>query len=107
MANVARVMESSKSLSGLMKWLAKDPWRDGFLDVLDRHIGKALDEQDIPDFDELGGLIDLHWAMTVFAMKRPELCGEGPRCAIERHSEVLNWLARISSRDNIGSAGYG
>ncbi len=66
MANVARVMESSKSLSGLMKWLAKDPWRGGFLDVLDRHIGKVLDEQDIPDFDELGGLIDLHWAMTLW-----------------------------------------
>jgi len=66
MANVARVMESSKSLSGLMKWLAKDPWQGGFLDVLDRHIGKALDEHDIPDFDELGGLIDLHWAMTLW-----------------------------------------
>ena len=51
MANVARVMESSKSLSGLMKWLAKGPWRGGFLDVLDRHIGKVLDEQDIPDLD--------------------------------------------------------
>ncbi len=66
MANVARVMESYKSLSGLMKWLAMDPWRGGFLDVLDRHIGKVLDEQDIPDFDELGGLIDLHWAMTLW-----------------------------------------
>ena len=66
MANVARVMGSSKSLSGLMKWLAKDPWRGGFLDVLDRHIGNVLDEQDIPDFDELGGLIDLHWAMTLW-----------------------------------------
>ena len=26
----------------------------------------------------------------VFAMKRPELYGEGPRCAIKRHSDVLN-----------------
>ncbi len=59
-------MPSSNSLSGLMKWLAKDPWRGCFLDVLDRHIGKVLDEQDIPDFDELGGLIDLHWAMTLW-----------------------------------------
>jgi len=59
-------MASSDSLSGLMKWLAKDPWRDAFLDVLDRHIGMVLDEQDIPDFDELGGLIDPHWAMTLW-----------------------------------------
>ena len=66
MANGARGMASSDSLSGLMKWLAKDPWRDGFLDVLDRHIGRVLDEQEIPDFDELGGLIGPDWAMTLW-----------------------------------------
>ena len=66
MANGARGMASSDSLSGLMKWLAKDPWRGGFLDVLDRHIGRVLDEQEIPDFDELGGLIGPEWAMTLW-----------------------------------------
>lgn len=66
MANGARGMASSDSLSGLMKWLAKDPWRGGFLDVLDRHIGRVLDEQEIPDFDELGGLIGPDWAMTLW-----------------------------------------
>jgi hypothetical protein len=59
-------MPSSDSLSGLIKWLAKDPWRGGFLDVLDRHIGRVLDEQGIPDFDELGGLIGSDWAMTLW-----------------------------------------
>ncbi len=59
-------MPSSHSLSGLMKWLARDPWRDAFLNVLDRHIGRILDEHDIPNFDELGGLIDPHWAMTLW-----------------------------------------
>ena len=59
-------MPSSASLSGLMKWLAKDPWRSAFLEVLDRHIGRVLDEHGIPAFDELGGLIDLDWAMTLW-----------------------------------------
>lgn len=59
-------MPASNSLSGLMKWLAKDPWRDAFLDVLDHHTGRALDEQDISDFDELGGLIGPDWTMTLW-----------------------------------------
>ncbi len=103
MANVARVMESSKSLSGLMKWLAKDPWRGGFLDVLDRHIGKVLDEQDIPDFDELGGLIDLHWAMTLWG------------CAFEdfltKHVDgagniVDDYLKRRGRKESAGNKAY-
>ncbi len=65
-ANGIRTMPSSDSLSGLMKWLAKEPWRGAFLDVLDRHVGRALDEHDISDFDELGGLIGLDWAMTLW-----------------------------------------
>ncbi|MHA1560397.1 MAG: hypothetical protein ACTSWI_06985 [Alphaproteobacteria bacterium] len=59
-------MPSSHSLSGLMKWLAGDAWRQAFLNVLDRHIGRVLDEHDIPNFDELGDLIDPHWAMTLW-----------------------------------------
>ena len=59
-------MPSSHSFSGLMKWLAGDAWRQAFLNVLDRHIGSVLDEHDIPNFDELGGLIDPHWAMTLW-----------------------------------------
>ena len=59
-------MPSSHSLSGLMKWLAGDAWRHAFSNVLDRHIGGVLDQYDIPNFDELGGLIDPHWAMTLW-----------------------------------------
>ena len=59
-------MSSSHSLSGLMKWLASDPWRDAFLNVLDRHTGSVLEEYDFSNFDELGGLIDSHWAMTLW-----------------------------------------
>ncbi len=59
-------MSSSDSVSGPMKWVVKDPWRDAFLDLLDHHIGRVLDEHDIHDFDELGGLIGPDWAMTLW-----------------------------------------
>ena len=59
-------MPSSHSLSGLVKWLAKDPWRDAFSNVLDLHIGRVIGEYDIANFDELGGVIDAHWAMTLW-----------------------------------------
>ena len=65
-ANGICTMPSSDSLSGLMKWVTKDPWRDAFLEVLDHHIGRVLDEHDISDFDELGGLIGPDWAMTLW-----------------------------------------
>lgn len=31
-------MASARSLSGLMKWLARDEWRDAFEDILERHL---------------------------------------------------------------------
>ena len=42
------------------------PWHDAFLEVLDQHFGRALDEQGIPEFDQLGGLIDAHLTMTLW-----------------------------------------
>ena len=59
-------MASSTSVSGLIKWLAKDPWRDAFLGVLDEHVGSILDDHGLSQFDDLAGLIDVHWTMTVW-----------------------------------------
>ena len=59
-------MVSANSVSGLIKWLAKDPWRDAFLGVLDEHVGPILDDCGLSEFDELAGLIDVHWTMTVW-----------------------------------------
>ena len=59
-------MVTSTSVSGLIKWLAKDPWRDAFLEVLDEHVGSVLDDYGLSEFDDLAGLIDAHWTMTVW-----------------------------------------
>lgn len=57
---------ASTSVSGLMKWLARDPWREAFLDVLDEHVGEVLEIYDLDKFDDLASLIDAHWTMTVW-----------------------------------------
>ncbi len=59
-------MPSAHSLNGLMKWLAKEPWRTVFEEFLDDHVNSVLDEHGLQSFDELGGLIDAHWAMTLW-----------------------------------------
>lgn len=49
-------MRSSHSLSGLMKWLRRDPWREAFEEVLERHLSRACDQADI-EIDDLATLI--------------------------------------------------
>lgn len=59
-------MRSAHSLAGLMKWLAREPWRDAFAELLEHHVTSVLDEYELENFDELAGLIDPHWLMTLW-----------------------------------------
>ena len=59
-------MPSSHALAGLMKWLARDPWREAFADVVEQHIGRAAGHSDIADLEELGDLVGDHWATTLW-----------------------------------------
>ena len=58
-------MPSSDSLSGLMKWLRREPWGDAFGELLKRHLGPACDKADVP-LEELGDVIGDHWMMTLW-----------------------------------------
>ena len=58
-------MPSSDTLSGLIKWLRREPWADAFGELLERHLGPACDKADVP-LDELGDVIGEHWAMTLW-----------------------------------------
>jgi hypothetical protein len=64
--SVEFAMPSAQSLNGLIKWLSKEPWRSAFEERLELHAGRVLYDYDIESFDELGGLIGAHWAMTVW-----------------------------------------
>lgn len=57
---------AATSVSGLIKWLSREPWREAFLDVLDEHFGEVLAAYDLEEFDELSSLIDVQWTMTLW-----------------------------------------
>ena len=58
-------MPSSTSLSGLMKWLRRDPWSGAFKDVLEHHLGPACTKAGI-EIGELGDIIGNDWAATLW-----------------------------------------
>ena len=49
-------MPSSHSVAGLMKWLRREEWREGFESLLKLHVGAACDQVDI-ETDDLVSLI--------------------------------------------------
>ena len=58
-------MPSSTSLSGLMKWLRRDPWSGAFKDALEHHLGPACTKAGI-EIAELGDIIGNDWAATLW-----------------------------------------
>lgn len=95
-------MPPNNSLSGLMKWLAKDPWRDAFLNVLDLHIGIVIDENDVADFDELGSVIDTHWAMILWGCAFEDFLTkkvEGGGNIVEDYLKRRGWKETVRNKD--------
>ena len=102
-AEMVRKMTTSDSLSGLMKWLAKEPWRSAFLEVLNHHTGPILEEYDIPDFDEFGGLIGADYAMTLWGCAFEDFLtrdveGAGEYC---RRLSQAPWLERVCRQQGV------
>jgi hypothetical protein len=58
-------MPSNGPLSGLIKWLRREPWSNAFRELLERHLGRACDQADVP-IEELGDVIGNHWAMILW-----------------------------------------
>ena len=58
-------MLGNHSLSGLMKWLAHEEWREPFADVLDLHLGLACEDYEM-DFEDIAEVIGDHGAMTLW-----------------------------------------
>jgi hypothetical protein len=58
-------MPSSDPLSGLIKWLRREPWSDAFRELLERHLGRACNKAYVP-LEELGDVIGNHWAMILW-----------------------------------------
>ena len=96
-------MTTSDSLSGLMKWLAKEPWRGAFLEVLEHHIGPILEKYDIPDFDELGGLIGVDYAMTLWGCAFEDFLTQ----EVEGAGNIVDdYLKRRGWKESAGNKAY-
>jgi hypothetical protein len=59
------IMLGNHSISGLMKWLSHEEWREPFADVLDLHLGPACDDYEM-DFEDIAEVIGNHAAMTLW-----------------------------------------
>lgn len=58
-------MKASHDLKGLIKFLDRDEWREGFQSVIDEHFGPVLDEMEL-EFEELGDILDDQWLMILW-----------------------------------------
>jgi hypothetical protein len=58
-------MKPGHDVSGLMKFLGRDEWREEFQYVLDEHFGPVLEEMEL-EFEELGDILDDQWLMTLW-----------------------------------------
>jgi hypothetical protein len=63
-AREVTIMLGNHSLSGLMKWLSHEEWREPFAETLDLHVGPACDDYDM-DFEDMAEVIGDHWATTL------------------------------------------
>ena len=57
-------MTSAHILTGLMKWLGREEWREPFNDLIERHLGPPCEEAGIT-LDELAGAVGDHHATVL------------------------------------------
>jgi hypothetical protein len=67
-------MPTSHDLSGLMKFLDRDEWRECFAEVFDDHFGPILDDGDM-EFEELAEILGADMAMTLWGCADPGFRG--------------------------------
>ncbi len=58
-------MPTSHDLSGLMKFLARDEWRECFEEVFNEHFGPVLDEGE-GEFEDLAEVVGDYWTMALW-----------------------------------------
>jgi hypothetical protein len=93
-------MTNSDSLSGLMKWLRRDEWREAFDETFDRHVGRACATADI-DVEELPEIIGEHaftnlWGCAFEDLLAREL--DGGRNIVDDYLKRRGWKESASSK---------
>jgi hypothetical protein len=96
-------MFGNHSLSGLMKWLAHEEWREPFADVLDLHLGPACEDYAM-DFEDIAEVIGDHAAMTLWGCAFEDFLTQ----AIEPDGRniVEDYLKRRGWKESAGNRRY-
>jgi len=96
-------MLGNHSLSGLMKWLTHEEWREPFADVLDLHLGPACEDYEM-EFEEIAEVIGDHAAMTLWGCAFEDFLTQ----AIEPDGRniVEDYLKRRSWKESAGNRRY-
>ena len=93
-------MPSSEALSGLIKWLRREPWDDAFGELLERHLGRACDKAGVP-LDELGEVLGEHWAMTLWGCAFEDFLTrevEGAGNLVDDYLKRRGWNEKATTR---------
>jgi hypothetical protein len=96
-------MLGNQSLSGLMKWLTHEEWREPFADVLDLHLGPACEDYEM-DFEDIAEVIGDHAAMTLWGCAFEDFLTQ----AIEPDGRniVEDYLKRRGWKESAGNRRY-
>jgi hypothetical protein len=96
-------MLGNHSLSGLMKWLTHEEWREPFADVLDLHLGPACEDYEM-DFEDIAEVIGDHAAMTLWGCAFEDFLTQ----AVEPDGRniVEDYLKRRGWKESAGNRRY-
>lgn len=96
-------MPTSHDLSGLMKFLSREPWGECFAEVLDDHLGPVLDAGDM-EFDDLEALIGGDLTMTLWGCAFEDFLTQ--EFEVDEVNIVDEYLRRRGWTESTGSKAY-
>ena len=98
-------MSSSDARSGLIKWLRREPWGNAFGELLERHLGPACDQADVP-LDQLSNVIGDHWAMTLWGCAFEDFLTreiEGAGNIVDDYLKRRGWNEKATNKAYMGA----
>src|SRR5271167_745985 len=95
-------MTTADSLSGLMKWLRRDEWREAFDETFNRHVGKACAKAEI-DLAELPEVIGEHVFTNLWGCAFEDLLA---RDLDEGRNIVDDYLKRRGWKESVANKSY-
>jgi hypothetical protein len=96
-------MLGNHSLSGLMKWLTHEEWREPFVEVLDLHLGPACEDYEM-DFEDIAEVIGDHAAMTLWGCAFEDFLSQS--LDPDGRNIVEDYLKRRGWKESAGNRRY-